>query len=426
MRLLKAARPLPPLLQRSAIYMAFDLLNNVVPFLLLPVMTRYLSPTEYGVLAMFGITQAILSSLVGLNTHGAVAVNFFRMEPADFRLFVGNVLFILGASFVVLSAITTFFLAELSSLTQIPAVWLGLAVVAAAAQFVTLINLTLWQSEENPKAFGTYQFLQTVVNVAVSLVLVVAFGLGVDGRLTALVLTTVAFGGFSVWIIVRRNYAIFRWNRPMVQVALRFGVPLLPHSLSGVIRSGADRFLLTALIGLHATGPYSVAAQMGGVMWLLAFSFNKAYSPYLYRTLTNIDSAGKARLVRYTYAYFGAILVLAVGLGVVSLWVLPFILGPDFAEAAGLVIWISVAHAFDGMYLMVVNYIFFQGRTEVLTLITASGSLLNILLCYWLISEHGVVGAAQAQLITALAIFLAVWAASSRIYRMPWFGAPPT
>ena len=41
------------LLRNSTIYLTSNILNALVPFLLLPVLTRYLTPDEYGQIAMF-------------------------------------------------------------------------------------------------------------------------------------------------------------------------------------------------------------------------------------------------------------------------------------------------------------------------------------------------------------------------------------
>jgi O-antigen/teichoic acid export membrane protein len=400
--------------------MVFDILNSAAPFALLPILTRYLSPSEYGVIAMFAVLQQLFAAFVGLNTHGAVTVYFFRIDHTPFKLFVGNILFILLGSSTAVLLISVLFLNQLNAVTEVPRIWILLAAVSAATQFVTTINLTLWQAEENPRAFGLYQLLQTLVNVTVSLLLVVALGLGADGRLAGILVATVVLGTLSVWILLHRGYVVLRWNSEMVVRALRFGIPLLPHALAGIVKRGADRFLITALVGLQATGPYAAAQQVGSAIGLLALAFNKAYSPYLFRALKSIDDRRKQTIVRYTYVYFLLILLFAILLGTASTLWLSVLLGPNFDDAAPLVIWIAVAFAFDGMYYAVVNFIFYESRTEILTIVTTVGALFHIALCYLLINERGPIGAAQAHTVSAFLVFISVWFVSARVYKMPW------
>ena len=401
--------------------MIFDVLSKAIPFALLPILTRYLTPAEYGVVAMFGIFQSLLAPLVGLNTAGGITVFFFRMEKDAFRAYVGSVFFILLGTSLLVLVVALLFSEPLGRLFELSDPWVLLAITAATGQFITLVNLTLWQVEENPRAFGFYQLSQTITNVLFALFLVVAMDAGVDGRLWSIVIPALIFGVLSLWIIVARGYVRFKWQPAMLKRALRFGIPLLPHALSSIAKSSADRFFITSFVGLQATGLYSVAWQFGNIVFLVAFSFNKAFGPYLFKLLKQGDEAAKYRIVRYTYVYFIAIFAFALLLGFVSREMIPVLLGERFAEVGYFVLWIAVAFSFDGMYFMVVNYIFYQNRTDLLVPITTAGALLHILLSYWFIWRWGAIGAALAQIVSGLTVFLSVWYVSSRVYKMPWF-----
>lgn len=43
------------LLRGASVYLTSNILNSAIPFLLLPILTRYLSTEEYGKIAMFQI-----------------------------------------------------------------------------------------------------------------------------------------------------------------------------------------------------------------------------------------------------------------------------------------------------------------------------------------------------------------------------------
>lgn len=65
-------------LRNSTIYLASNIINALVPFLLLPILTRYLTPDEYGQIAMFQTLITALAALTGLNAVGAANRKFYE------------------------------------------------------------------------------------------------------------------------------------------------------------------------------------------------------------------------------------------------------------------------------------------------------------------------------------------------------------
>ena len=183
-----------------------------------------------------------------------------------------------------------------------------------------------------------------------------------------------------------------------------------------------DRVLINKMIGIEATGIYTVGYQIGMVIHLLAISFNLAWSPFLFEKLKQSESnpSIKLKLVKLTYIYNVTILSLGLILGLIAPWFLKFFVGESFASASQYIIWVSVGYAFNGMYFMVANYIFYAKKTHVLALITFVSAIFNIFATYILIKYNGAIGAAQATCFTFFIFFILTWILSNRVYRMPW------
>ena len=86
------------LLKNSFIYILGDVLNKAVPFFMLPILTRYLTPEDYGIIATFTVLVSFLMVFTGLSIHGSISVNFFKMEKEELKIFIGNCLIILNIS----------------------------------------------------------------------------------------------------------------------------------------------------------------------------------------------------------------------------------------------------------------------------------------------------------------------------------------
>lgn len=69
------------------------------------------------------------------------------------------------------------------------------------------------------------------------------------------------------------------------------------------------------------------------------------------------------------------------------------------------ILWLALAFAFNGMYKMVVNYIFYVEKTYILGLITTLTAIINISLSYFLISRYGAVGVAYSSVVSYLISF---------------------
>jgi O-antigen/teichoic acid export membrane protein len=295
-----------------------------------------------------------------------------------------------------------------------------IGVLLAFCQFITIINLILWQVEGRSTSYVAYQIAQTALSFILTLILVVQFRLGWFGQLAGITLATMLFAIMSFGFIWKRGYLRFEFSRPYIKDALDFSVPLIPHSLSTWFHTGVDRFLLASMVGMAATGLYAVGYQVGFVIGVLAASVNRAWMPFLFNKLNGIDHAGKIKLVKAIYVYCAGILALSIGLGVSSPWLVGLFLGKDYSSASRLVIWIAVGYAFDGMYYMVVNQIFFMKRTKFLAAITFIGGVLHVVLSYILIRSNGVVGAGWSTAISFLVSLIMVWFLSAKVYPLPW------
>jgi O-antigen/teichoic acid export membrane protein len=212
----------------------------------------------------------------------------------------------------------------------------------------------------------------------------------------------------------------FDFNKLYIKNALSYGLPLIPHALAGTIFSMTDRLFITNMVGIEETGIYTVGFQVGSIIGILATSFNNAYVPWLYEKLKRNEKKINLKIVKLTYLYFIIILLLSILIGGVSKFLFQVFLGVNYLESAKYVIWIAISFALNGMYFMVVNFIFYAQKNKLLAITTFCASLLNFLFNYLFIKMNGPIGAAQATVLIYFLKFIVVWKLSSKIYRMPW------
>lgn len=411
---------LKTLLGNASVYTGANILNSAIPFLLMPVLTRVLSPTDYGRVTMFGIVVTILAAFTGLSVHGAVGVRYFQIERSRMPGYVGACLAILAVSTPLVLVVVVIFRPWLEAVTQVPGNWLVVAALAASGQFVVNIRLYLWQVQHKAMRYGAFQVSQSVLNGGLSLLMVVALGMGWQGRALGQAIAACVFMCLA-WLLLLRGGAVTRPRTTEdARDALSFGVPLIPHVVGGLVIATTDRFMISNMLGISWAGVYMVALQLGMVLSLLTAAFNRSFAPHLMEMLAEKDVVRDREIVRGTYIYFVVVTLAALVLGLIAPLVLKLLVGEQFRGAAGAVLFVALGYAFEGMYYMVTNYVFFERKTGYLAMATLSAGLFNIAATYFLVKLNGIFGAAQAFMLSQAMLFLCTWWLAQRFRPMPW------
>ncbi|MBC2655753.1 oligosaccharide flippase family protein [Pseudomonas sp. MSSRFD41] len=410
------------LVSDTAIYFGANVLNAAIPFFLLPILTRVLSPADYGSIAMFGVCLSIISAFTGLSVHGAIGVRYFQLAKEELAQYVVTCMGILVVSTATLFLVALGLRPWLPQITGLPADWLLVAVVVSGLQFLVNIRLSLWQVAGQAVKYGTFQISQSLLNAGGSLLLILVVGMAWEGRVLAQALAIGLFGAIGFcWLwkdgLLRKPVV---WRAHCLD-ALKFGVPLIPHVIGGLLIVATDRLIIVRLLDVSQAGLYMVALQFGQVIGLVTESFNKVYAPWLMKSLSSKEEVPRSRIVRFSYLYMGLLFAMAIIFGLLAPWVMGFLVGSEFKASSELVIYIALGFAFGGCYYMVTNYVFFENKNSRLALITLITGLINIPLMFFLVERNGLVGAAQAFMLTQCLSFVGTWWLSNKVHPMPWF-----
>lgn len=411
------------ILRSVFLFTTTNALAAAMPLILLPVLTRVLTPEDYGIVAMFSIVITAFGSLTGLSVHGAVGMRYFDRDEYDFPRYVGNCFIILALTSVTLFALVAVFHEPLEQLTKLPRNWLMIAVGVSAVQFILLIRLAIFQSAKNAGYFAVFRVGQALVDATVSMVLVLAFALAWEGRLIGMSAGILLLGFAAAISLLLSGYFKLVPSKAYILNALKFGLPLIPHVLGGMLLATVDRVLIANLLGVAETGIYMVAVQIGLGIYLLADACNRAISPWQLEALKRNERDIDLRIVRYGLLYFLGLIGIALAAGAAAPWVLPLLVGPAFAESASLIWLIALGQAFGGMYFFVSNIIFYRNKTFSLSVITISCGLFNAGLSFVLLQAVGLKGAAQAYLVAQILLFISAFILSQRLRPLPWRAA---
>jgi O-antigen/teichoic acid export membrane protein len=408
------------LFRNVSAYTGFNILGGAIPFLLLPVLTRYLEPSDYGIVSTFQVLLEALIVFVGMSAHGIVTVNYFMVEKDELKRFVGNVVFLQFISASIITVLMFLFKEPLARFIKYPVDWIVFVVPVALFNVWFTLALTFWRVEQRPIPYGITQVSWVLFNAALSLMLVIVFGMKWNGRILGIAISTCIFGIYGILMMVKRSYLAIVPQRRYISEVLSFCLPLIPASLGWWATNGIDRIFINLMVDVTATGVYTVGYQVGMIIGLLANSFNQAWSPFLFEKLKENRYATKIKIVKLTYLIFGAIVGGALILSYASPYFLKIFVGKSYQSAYVYVIWVALGYGFNGMRFLVLNYIYYVKKTYVLSWVPFLSAGINIGLNFLLIKAKGPLGAAQSTTISFAVAFILTWILSARVYPMPW------
>jgi O-antigen/teichoic acid export membrane protein len=406
--------------KHSIIYGLGGLVSRILAVLLLPIYTRYLSPSDYGKVE----TLIALTTVLGILLRFGITSAFFRFyfdspDPADRRV-------VLRTSFwFTMGTATTGLLAGLALSGEISKLLFGTTDDAelVAAAFVGLWahmnyeQLTaLFRVEERSSAFVAASLSNIVLTVAATLVLVVALDTGplgvIVGNFTGTLLVYAALVGY------RREQLGLQFDRRLLREMNRFGLPLVPTALFLWTTNFSDRFFLVKLSGADEVGLYSVGVRIASAMVLVLTAFRMAWPAFAY-------SIEDDREARRTYAFVLTYLVLlttwvATALTLLSPWIVEWLAAPAFENASRVVGPLAFAAVAFGGYIVVAIGVGRARRTQFNWVVTGAAAAANATLNVILIPRYGMMGAAVATIAAYATMFagMAWWA--QRIYPVPY------
>jgi O-antigen/teichoic acid export membrane protein len=406
--------------KHSLIYGLGGLVSRILAVFLLPLYTRYLTPSDYGVVE----TLIALTTVVGIALSAGIGSAFFRFyfdsnEPADRRR-------VLRTSFWFIMGMATLGLVVgIAFSSEISQVLFGTTKEAnlVAASFVGLwagMNWTqltnLFRVEERSVAFVSASVANILVTVGSTLILVVALDKGPIGVIVGNFTGTLVV--YCVLVFYRREQLGLEFDRKLLREMNRFGLPLVPSALFLWVTNFSDRIFLVKLADTHEVGLYSVGVRIASAMVLMLTAFRLAWPAFAY-------SIEDDREARRTYGFVLTYLVLvatwmATALALLSPWIVQWITTPKFESSSRVVGPLAFSAVAFGGYIVVAIGVGRARRTQFNWIVTGAAAIVNIALNLLLIPPYGMMGAAVATIAAYSTMFVGMSWWSQRIYRVPY------
>ncbi len=394
------------------------MLNASIAFILLPVLTTYLSPSEYGLIEILLTVSACVTAVTLYGGNTVLSKFYYRdgyentilglvlLQTTFWSFTVGLLLLVTTPDFV-------------SSVLNVPSIIVIVGLFVGVSNAYSQIYLTICQLLKDAKKFALFVNSKTVAELVLALIFVVTLNQNWAGRAGSILAVSVLFGLIAVLSLVKRK-PTFKVDSDAVNISLRDGFPLMLTQLVSWGLVMIDKLMINSFLGSAQTGLYAVAFRFGMVIMLIETAFSRAWLPFFYRKMNDNRLKSRLAIVYATYIYSVVLLAITFVFVLLSKYVYFWVIDDAYHSAAQYIPWVACAYFFSGIWKLFTGYLIHSNRTDVYTRIIVAITALNIILNLMLIPNFGVIGAVWAMFISFFSGFMVTVIFSTKTCSMPW------
>lgn len=405
--------------KNSFIYTIGTVLTRGIGIILIPIYTRYLSPSEYGILDLFMILGSIISLTIALEIHQAV-VRFYQDTKDEnekmqyvssafiFSIFIYSLYFVI--SYIFSETFTIFILDDIKFQNIF---LLASAAIASGGLFYFTSGQLRWQLLPTQSVVVSIVHVLIVASIAVYLLTIE--NIKVESIFIGQIFGNI-FGTFLSIYFSKKSYRfVFVYEK--FRELINFSYPLVFSGVAVFIALYIDRIAIKELLGLEELGIYGLAYRFAAVTSFVMIAFQSSLSPLIYKhykeeqTPRNIAKLFDGFVVFALFVVAGSILF--------SREIVILLSTKEFYSASTLVSPLVMAVFFSNMYIFAPG-IGIAKKTKTLALISATSAIINTILNYIMIPIYGLQGAAIATLFSSISVFSLYVYIGAKYYRIPY------
>ncbi len=385
--------------------MAAQIATQGVAFLVAPLYAHALTPEQYGTISLANSVRSLLAMLMPMGATAGVAYwyNLHRKEPAQARHAVGaagGLALATSTAWLVFALLAGAWLQERLLPNFTLAFWPYGALIACSAWLIGIETVPFrYFSVRERQDLNAYLGVGTaVMQIGFLFTFVVVFQGGAEGQVRGMFYYAVVNAVLYGWLLQRQSPV--KVDRKLWVEMWRYGLPVVPHQLSGWGMNLADRIIIGyyGAAYAHDLGLYSFGYAVASLMLAITSALNTIWSAVYMEQARSNPRAQEVLGRAASWCILGLALV-AAGL-ILGAPVLIAIIGSTrYADSERYVAPLVVAFLLRAAYMFPTMAMFHLKKTQWLFTITGTSVIVSVTLNFLLVPRFGVIVASWASLI---------------------------
>lgn len=282
------------LFSNTILYTIGEVVPRIIAFLMMPIFTRYLTPTDYGILSYTNSVIAFIYVFCTLSLNTYVLRFYFDCKSEEEKKkLIGNIfvfIALVNAVVLLLLGFTMPFVIEKAKIAVPWNPYFRLAIINNFLESFSIIPMVYFRVKQNVKAFVGISVGRCVAQYLATFILLVPFGMGVMAQYYGRLFTLLPFFFLYVAVICFNGTINLNWKQ--IKAGLKYSIPLLPGSISYLALTSFDRIILERYVSLEIIGIYNIAYTIAFALNMVIQSFYRALEPDIFQKY-NVETVEK-------------------------------------------------------------------------------------------------------------------------------------
>ena len=262
-------------LMKNTIIIAIGKLSTqVISYILLPLYTAKLSPSEYGNYDFVCTLSLFLCPIITLLMEESM---FRYLIDADSKIqrkriisqtiiytFFGTVLFTILAAVI------------MNIWTEYSAAYITAIITFVISNILIGLSNALSRGLGKIKLYSVSNFILGISTIILNIVFILGINAGAEGLLWANTIAN-SLTAIVIFAILKLPTYIGKLNKPLMVDMIKYSVPLVPNSISWSIINMSNRLILTNMVNSAANGIYAMASKFPNIISVVYGYFYTAW-----------------------------------------------------------------------------------------------------------------------------------------------------
>tara|TARA_B100002019_G_C21258743_1_gene595436 strand:+ start:886 stop:2316 length:1431 start_codon:yes stop_codon:yes gene_type:complete len=387
------------MIKNSKIYFISNITSAIIAIFTLPIFTRFLSPEDFGILALFLIFGSITSQIISLSLGEATRKFYF--DDIDFKILNFSNLTVILIIFV-LFGILIFIFSEYISIylfnDRLSSKLIFISYLSGCLIFLFSYQNILFVISERPKQYLLVNLFFNILNPLVAILILINSNLTYESRIISIILISII--STIIGFFLNLKFYKIQLSKNYIKKSIIFSGPLTPNKVVSQLNETADKYISNYFLGLSALGILSISIRIADISKLFINSFLQAWTPYFLKNAKN-TLINKKKILSGFYIIISVIFISTYSLALFSEEIIKFLTVEEYYFTIKYVpiicFSIFIIHIFTSLSF---NQIISTEQTGSLLKVSFLAFLINIFLNILLIPKFQIYGAIIATMIS--------------------------
>ena len=371
------------------------IVGAVFSFITIPIITYFISPSEYGRVSMFTLFQNVLGMIAYLGLDQAY-IKFYHDEEDKEKLMLHSI--VPALSLAVLVSIGVFLLKEplatwlYGSTEDLSCVYILIPYLPFFV--VERFILIKYRMEQKGMLYSFFSIFSKAALLVLSVLTLKYYLCGYQSVIYSTVLAQILTTVLLIISCYKNNkITVSEWEWSYVKTLLKYSLPLIPATIVGWVLNSMDKIMIRSLCDYQQLGLYDTALKIVSVLAIVQNCFSTFWSPIAFKWNKEKKETEKFEEVGKILS----IIMVSMFMGILTFKeVIIKILSPDYYNAVEILPFLLIYPIMYTVSEVTVVGIYFSGISVTTIIVAVCSCVLNVTLNSLLIPKYGAIGASIA------------------------------